>query len=143
MFAALSGSLDDFVSSGDPVPCCRESGADQYRSSIDPRSTTPAENERPPKLLNQLPEALRTRHYSPRTESTYCQWVKRHIFFHQVRQPAEIAEPEINAFLTYLAIKHRASASTQNQALAEGFSASPEPFLRFLILKAGVLIGSV
>jgi hypothetical protein len=65
MFAALSGSLDDFVSSGDPVPCCRESGADQYRSSIDPRSTTPAENERPPKLLNQLPEALRTRHYGP------------------------------------------------------------------------------
>ena len=58
---------------------------------------------RPPKLLDQMREALRSRHYSRRTEQTYCQWVKRYIFFHKVRHPAEMAEPEINAFLTHLA----------------------------------------
>ena len=63
-------------------------------------------------------EALRSRHYSRRTEQTCCQWVKRYIHFHHVRHPAEMAEPEINAFLTHLAVKEKVSASTQNQALS-------------------------
>jgi integron integrase len=71
-----------------------------------------------PKLLHQLRETLRSRHYSRRTEQTYVMWVKRFIFFHNVRHPAEMAEPEINAFLTHLAIKEKVSASTQNQALS-------------------------
>ncbi len=71
-----------------------------------------------PKLLDRLREALRSRHYSRRTEQAYCHWVKRFIFFHNVRHPAEMAEPEINAFLTHLAIKEKVSASTQNQALS-------------------------
>ena len=54
---------------------------------------------RKPRLLEQLRQALRSRHYSRRTEQTYCQWVKRFIYFHKVRHPAEMAEPEINAFL--------------------------------------------
>jgi integron integrase len=61
---------------------------------------------------------LRSRHYSRRTEQSYCHWVKRFIFFHNVRHPAEMAEPEINVFLTNLAIKEKVSASTQNQALS-------------------------
>ena len=73
---------------------------------------------RKPRLLEQLRQALRCRHYSRRTEQTYCQWVKRFIYFHKVRHPAEMAEPEINAFLTHLAVKERVSASTQNQALS-------------------------
>ncbi|MCJ7587414.1 MAG: integron integrase [Candidatus Aminicenantes bacterium] len=77
-----------------------------------------AYSRRPPKLLDRLREALRSRHYSRRTEQTYCQWVRRFIFFHNVRHPAEMAEPEINAFLTHLAVKEKVSASTQNQALS-------------------------
>jgi len=73
---------------------------------------------RPPKLLDQLREALRSRHYSRRTEQTYCQWVKRYIYFHKVRHPAEMAEQEINAFLSHLAVHGKVSASTQNQALS-------------------------
>lgn len=73
---------------------------------------------RKPRLLEQLRQALRSRHYSRRTEQTYCQWVKRFIYFHEVRHPAEMAEPEINAFLTHLAVKDQVSASTQNQALS-------------------------
>lgn len=71
-----------------------------------------------PKLLDQLREALRARHYSRRTEQTYCSWVKRFIFFHDVRHLEEMAEPEINAFLTHLAVKKKVGASTQNQALS-------------------------
>jgi len=71
-----------------------------------------------PKLLDQLREGLRARHYSRRTEQTYCSWVKRFIYFHNVRHPAEMAEPEINAFLTHLSVKEKVSASTQNQALS-------------------------
>ena len=71
-----------------------------------------------PKLLDRLCEALRVRHYSRRTEQTYCHWVKRFIFFHDKRHPQEMAEPEINAYLTHLAVKERGSASTQNQALS-------------------------
>jgi integron integrase len=64
-----------------------------------------------------LRQALRSRHYSRHTETTYCHWVKRYIFFHKIRHPAEMAEPEINSFLTHLAVKEHVSASTQNQAL--------------------------
>jgi integron integrase len=73
---------------------------------------------RQPKLLDRLAEALRARHYSPRTEQSYRHWVKRFIFFHNVRHPAEMAENEINAFLTHLAVREKVSASTQNQALS-------------------------
>ena len=71
-----------------------------------------------PKLLDRLHEALRSRHYSRRTEQTYCHWVKRFIYFHNIRHPAEMGETGINAFLTHLAIKERVSASTQTQALS-------------------------
>ena len=73
---------------------------------------------RVPKLPDRLREALRTRHYSRRTEQAYCHWIKRFILFNNVRHPQEMAEPEINAFLTHLAIKEKVSASTQNQALS-------------------------
>ena len=73
---------------------------------------------KPPKLLDQMRESMRARHYSHRTEKTYCHWVKRYIYFHNVRHPVEMAEPEINAFLTHLAVKEKISASTQNQALS-------------------------
>lgn len=70
------------------------------------------------RLLDRLREALRSRHYSRRTEAAYCQWVKRFVFFHNVRNPAEMGEREINAFLSHLALKGKVSASTQNQALS-------------------------
>ena len=78
---------------------------------------TPAPAQKP-KLLDRLSEALRSRHYSRRTEQSYAHWVKRFIFFHNKRHPAEMGEPEINAYLTHLEVKEKVSASTQNQALS-------------------------
>jgi site-specific recombinase XerD len=71
-----------------------------------------------PKLLERLSEALRSRHYSRRTEQSYTHWVRRFVFFHNKRHPVEMGELEINAYLTHLAVKEKVSASTQNQALS-------------------------
>lgn len=90
-----------------------------HNSHTAPRSIRrPTAEHLKPKLMDQLHEALQSRHYSSRTEQSYCHWVKRYVYFHNVRNPREMAEPEINAFLTHLAIKEKVSASTQNQALA-------------------------
>ena len=87
--------------------------------STHPSTLRPLQAASPkPKLLDQVRQALRARHYSRRTEEVYVMWSKRFIFFHGVRHPAEMGEPEINSFLTHLALKERVSASTQNQALS-------------------------
>ncbi len=81
-----------------------------------PSSPVPPSGE--PKLLDRLRAACRVRHYSIRTEDAYHDWVKRFILFHQKRHPLDMAEPEVNAFLTDLAVNGHVAASTQNQALA-------------------------
>lgn len=70
-----------------------------------------------PKLLDRMRYAIRTKHYSTRTEQAYVQWIKRFILYHGKRHPQEMREPEIAQFLTYLAVRKHVSASTQNQAL--------------------------
>ncbi len=65
-----------------------------------------------PKLLEQVRQILRMRHYSLRTEEAYCQWIRRFILFHNKRHPAEMGGDEITQFLSHLALKRRVSAST-------------------------------
>jgi integrase-like protein len=67
------------------------------------------------KLLDQVREAIRTRHYSYTTEKAYVGWIKRFIFFHNKRHPAEMAETEIAQFLSSLATDSHVSASTQTR----------------------------
>ena len=69
------------------------------------------------KLLDQVREVIRLKHYSIRTEQAYVQWIKRFIFFHQKRHPREMGAPQIQAFLTDLAVRQQVSAATQNQAM--------------------------
>jgi len=69
-------------------------------------------------VLADLCAAVQARHYSRRTEQAYSHWVARFLHFHQGRDPAKMAEPDINQFLTHLALQEKVSASTQNQALA-------------------------
>lgn len=69
------------------------------------------------RLLDQVRQAIRTRHYSYRTEKAYIHWIQRFIFFHDKRHLAETGEAEIAHFLSSLATDSRVSASTQNQAL--------------------------
>jgi integron integrase len=76
----------------------------------------PASN--PPKLLDRVREAIRTRHYSRRTEVAYVTWIRRYIGFHHLAHPSALGAAGISVFLTWLATKRHVSASTQNQALA-------------------------
>ncbi len=73
--------------------------------------------EPPKKLLEQLRDTLRVKHYSYRTEQTYVDWTHRYVLFHDKRHPKDMGAPEIEAFLTYLAVELKVAASTQNQAL--------------------------
>src|SRR5258707_9917423 len=79
---------------------------------------SPAQTADKPKLLDQVRDVIRRKHFSIRTEQTYVDWIKRYIFFHGKRHPREMADAEITAFLTHLARVGRVAASTQNQALS-------------------------
>ena len=70
-----------------------------------------------PRLLDQVRELIRIRHYSLRTEQAYVQWIRRFILFHGKRHPRGMGAQELTAFLSDLAIQRNVAASTQNQAL--------------------------
>lgn len=68
------------------------------------------------KLLDQVSEVMRFKHYSLRTETTYREWIKRYILFHGKRHPREMGAVEVGRFLSHLAVQRRVAASAQNQA---------------------------
>ena len=73
---------------------------------------------RPKKLLEQVRDVIRLKHYSYRTEQSYVYWIRRYILFHNKQHPRDMGIPEIEAFLTHLAVAQNVAASTQNQALS-------------------------
>ncbi len=79
-------------------------------------STPPQADPNAPRLLNQVRDKIRLKHYSIRTEQAYTDWVKRFILFHKKRHPKDMGAGEVEQFLTHLAVAGKVSASTQNQA---------------------------
>jgi site-specific recombinase XerD len=73
---------------------------------------------KPKKLLDQTRDTMRLKHYSIRTERSYCDWIERFIRFHNLRHPSEMGAEEVTEFLTDLARNGKVAASTQNQALS-------------------------
>ena len=80
--------------------------------------TAGAPNLPKPRLLIQLRDCIRTKHYALSTEKVYVHWVRTFIRFHGVRHPLEMGAREVEAFLTYLAVERKVSVSTHNQALS-------------------------
>jgi hypothetical protein len=68
--------------------------------------------KRPKKLLDQVRDAIRLKHYAYGTEQTYVDWIKRYILFHGKRHPREMSSTEIETFLTHLAVEENVAAST-------------------------------
>jgi integrase len=91
--------------------------AGAFTATLSVRETGPIDAAKP-RLLDRVREAIRTRHYSRRTEKAYVHWIKRYIFFHGKRHPAEMGAAEVTAFLTFLAVEGKVASSTQNQALS-------------------------
>ena len=71
-----------------------------------------------PRFLDLVRERIRVKHYSIRTEEAYVGWIKKFIFFHNKRNPAEMGKLEMEQLLTHLAVDKNVAASIQNQALA-------------------------
>ena len=71
-----------------------------------------------PRLLEQVRQRIRAKHYSYRTEKTYLHWIRRFIIFHDRCHPCDLGGPEVERFLTSLAVDRKVAASTQNQALS-------------------------
>ena len=88
------------------------------KKSPQPNSSIPATPQKGKKLMDQVGDALRTKHYSYRTEQTYKDWIKRYILFHGKRHPNEMGEAEIRAFIVHLTSERKVAASTSNQALS-------------------------
>jgi integron integrase len=76
------------------------------------------EQPTPLKLLDQVRQAIRIKHYSYRTEQTYVDWIRRFILFHNKKHPKDMGIAEVEAFLGHLAVVGNVAASTQNQALS-------------------------
>lgn len=83
-----------------------------------PRNVEYAPEVQPPRLVEMVRARLRMRHYSLRTEQVYVGWILRFVRFHGRRHPREMGAPEVEAFLSSLAVEGRVAASTQNQALS-------------------------
>ena len=78
----------------------------------------PPDPERRLRFMEVVRRCLRERRYSPRTQEAYVGWIRRFIRFHGRRHPNEMAEPEVSAFLSSLAVEGRVATSTQKQAIA-------------------------
>ena len=80
-------------------------------------ATASVEQKSAPRLLDRVRAAIRTKHYSPKTEEAYVRWTRQFVLFHQKRHPIEMGETEVAQFLEHLAVNKSVAASTQNQAL--------------------------
>jgi len=76
------------------------------------------DDAKPPRLLDQVRNAIRRRNYSYRTEEAYVHWIRRFIYFSGRRHPAELGAAEVTAFVSHLARERDVAAATQNQALS-------------------------
>jgi integron integrase len=96
----------------------------EYRTRSSPINPVDAPTDsseataRAPRLFEVVRAHLRKRHYSLRTERAYLGWIRRFIVFHDRRHPRDMGGPEVEAFLSHLAVARDVAASTQNQALA-------------------------
>lgn len=70
-------------------------------------------------LLDDVRDVMRRGHYSIHTERSYCDWIKRYVFFHNMKSREDLGggEEKIESFLTHLAVEGNVAPATQNQAM--------------------------
>jgi hypothetical protein len=91
------------VLGGIDVPSSRPPDSDPAGIAGRPVEPTPsvAAGRHEPRLLERVRLAIRTRHYSPRTEKSYVAWVRRFVLFHDKRHPIEMGSEHVTRFLTH------------------------------------------
>jgi len=88
----------------------------EEKIKVHPNNSDISTTTNPPKLLDQVRNKLRVKHYSIRTEQSYTDWIKRYILFNGKRHPNELGGQDVESFLTHLAVEGKVAAATQNQA---------------------------
>ena len=88
------------------------------QASVYPDDSISEPDKRPKRLIARFREAIRSRHYSYRTEQTYWYWIRYFVLRNGKRHPAELGAAEVTAFLSWLATERNVAAATQNQALS-------------------------
>ncbi|MEW6571608.1 MAG: integron integrase [Nitrospirota bacterium] len=68
------------------------------------------------KVISELSNEIKTRHYSRKTLKAYADWIRKFQGFLHDKFPEELSETDVKAYLTHLAVKCKVAASTQNQA---------------------------
>jgi hypothetical protein len=96
---------------------------------------------RKPKLLDQVRDAIRLKHYSIRTEQAYTDWIKRLILFHGKRHPRDMAEIEVTQFLTHLARDANVAPSTQNQHVKASLTCQEAVIKAYRVLRLRAQVG--
>jgi integrase len=71
-----------------------------------------------PRLLDEVRNRLRLKHYSLRTEKAYLYWIRRYIHANGRRHPRELDGMAVERFVSRLATADDVAPSTQNQALS-------------------------
>ena len=102
--------------SDDGCPPCPPAAPPSLSRTPGAAPPRPAVPEPPGTLVRRLRTALRARHYSRRTEEAYVAWARRYVRFHGLRHPRELGADALERFLSWLAVRGRVSAATQNQA---------------------------
>lgn len=110
-----------------PIPhyikmCISDAKSDEYAMPKSVTKTNLTPRDGPPKInitrwLNGISEKIRTLHYSPKTEKAYREWAARFLRFHFPKEPEHLLFPDVEAFISHLALERQVSAKTQNQAL--------------------------
>ena len=76
----------------------------------------PSAPARAPKLLAQVRQAVRLRHFSPRTEESYVAWIRRYVRFHALRHPRELGAADVTRFLARRPCTASSSRSSRSRA---------------------------
>jgi integron integrase len=115
---APSSPIPDDVCTPPPVTVRRDPPATPQPTpsppSVHPSGAIPAAAL----LLTGMRDAIRTRHYSRRTEKAYLGWARRFLSEQGGTEPRDLGAPEVTRFLSNLAVRGKVSASTQNQAFS-------------------------
>jgi integron integrase len=99
------------------VPAQKNKSVSSQRDQIASEKTKSSDERQQWKLaLDNLSSEIKIRHYSPKTLKTYSMWVKKFQAFIRNKDPQLLSSNDVKEFLTFLDIKRKVSASTQNQA---------------------------
>lgn len=95
-----------------PIPAFTPRQSQYFVAGYQEKSSSPEWDE----LISKLADEIKVRHYSRKTLKTYAHWSRQFQRFLKNKSPQELSTSDVKEYLTYLAVKCKVAATTQNQA---------------------------